>query len=38
MKYTKLEIQLTNSKTIMNEGVRDKKRTQLKTEIKGNER
>ena len=29
MKYTKLEIQLTNSKKVMNEGVRDKKATQL---------
>ena len=39
MKYTKLEMQLTNSKTVMNEGVRDKKEHNLKhAKIKGNER
>ena len=38
MKYTKLEMQLTNSKTVMNEGVTDKKEHNFRTKIKGNER
>ena len=35
MKYTKLEMQLTNSKIVMNEGVRDKKKHNSKLRLKG---